>query len=75
MVNPMQMMQFMQNPTSAMQQQILQRFKAQDPQKYQNIMAMVNGKDEAGIRQIVENVAKEKGVNLSDMAKQMGLKI
>ena len=36
-------------------------------------MGMMNGKDENGLKHLAENIAKERGVDLSALAKELGI--
>ena len=47
----------------------------QNPQAFQKVQEMMQGKNEAQIKEMVTNVAKEQGVNLSQFASQFGIKI
>ena len=40
--------------------------QAQNPQKFQNIMDMVSGKNESQLEEFARNLAKEQGVNIDD---------
>ena len=80
MFNPLQLMgqqltQQMQNSVQAMAQQALQRMQAQNPQMYQKFVQMTSGKSESELKSIAENMAKEQGVNLSELAKRIGINI
>lgn len=52
--------------------QMLQQMAGQNPQM-QEVMNMVNGKDESQMKDLIANTAKERGINLSDLAKQLGM--
>ena len=39
------------------------------------VLQMVNGKSSAELRQMAENIAREKGVNLEDLARQFGIQL
>lgn len=69
--NPMAMMMQMMrsggNPNA-----MLQQMANQDPQVRQ-FMRMINGKTPQQLRQIAENVAKERGTTLNDVARQLGI--
>ena len=67
MMAMMQMMRAGQNPM-----QMLQRMAGQNPQAAQ-AMRLIQGKSPQQLRQIAENMAKERGVNLEQMAQQMGI--
>ena len=57
------------NPMNA-----IQHMAMQNPQMRQ-FMHMVNGKSPAQLKQMAENVAKERGVSLNDVARQLGITI
>ena len=74
------MMPPMNNPMTAMLQmarnggnpmQMLQQMAGQNPQAAQ-AMRLIQGKNPQQLRQIAENMAKERGVDLNQMAQQMG---
>lgn len=69
--NPMAMMMQMMrsggNPNA-----MLQQMANQNPQVRQ-FMQMINGKSPQQLRQIAENVAKERGVTLEYVAQQLGI--
>lgn len=71
MNNPMlailQMARSGQNPMSLMQQ-----LAKQNPQMSQ-VMQMLNGKTPQQLRSMAENMAKERGTTLDDVARQLGL--
>lgn len=71
--NPLaMMMQMMQRGGNPMQ--ILAQMAGRDPQAAQ-AMRIIQGKNPQQLRQTAENMAKEQGINLQDMAAQMGLKL
>lgn len=51
---------------------LLQQMAGRDPQVAQ-FMRMLNGKNAHQLQQMAENVAKEKGVSINDVARQLGL--
>lgn len=53
---------------------LVQQMAMQNPQMRQ-FMQMVNGKSPAQLKQMAENVAKERGVSLNDVARQLGITI
>lgn len=71
MFNPFQTIQQMQNPN----QLILNQLQKQNPKLYQKVQEMTNGKTETELREMVQNIASERGVNLSQFANQFGIKI
>ena len=64
MMNPMQMIQMIQRSNNSQQIGILNQ-----------AMQMVNGKSESQVRQIAENMARERGVDLNQLAGQMGIRL
>ena len=50
MINPFQAMQVMSNPMGALQQQLLQKMKAQNPQMFQQTQNMTSGRSEAELK-------------------------
>lgn len=53
---------------------MLQQMAGRDPQVAQ-FMRMLNGKNTQQLQQMAENVAKEKGVSINDVARQLGLNL
>lgn len=51
--------------------QMIRQMAGQDPQMRQ-FMQMVNGKDPQQLRQMAENMARERGTNLEAVIKQLG---
>lgn len=71
MNNPMMaMLQMARNGGNPMQ--MLQQMAGQNPQAAQ-AMRLIQGKKPQQLRQIAENMAKERGVDLNQMAHQMGI--
>lgn len=66
------MMQMMQRGGNPMQ--LLAQMASQNPQAAQ-AMRIIQGKNPQQLRQTAENMAKEQGINLNDMAAQIGLKL
>jgi rRNA processing protein Krr1/Pno1 len=75
MVNPFQAMKVMQNPMNFLQQQMMEKFKNQNPQKFNQIQQMVNGKNEQQLKEMAQNIAKERGIDLNQFASQFGIKM
>jgi hypothetical protein len=42
---------------------------------YQKVQEMTAGKNESELKEVASNIAKERGINLSQFASQFGLKI
>ncbi|WP_368179191.1 hypothetical protein [Anaerotruncus colihominis] len=81
-MNPMQMMN-VNNPVMQMMQmmhsggnpmQILQQIASQNPKAVQAINLM-HGKNSKQIRTTVENMAKERGIDLKQMAQSLGINL
>jgi len=69
--NPiMQMMEMLQNSRNPLA--VMQKLAGQNP-KLQQVMGMTQGKTYQQMQQMAENLAKEKGVNLQEFMKQMGI--
>lgn len=69
--NPiMQMMGMLQNSRNPLA--VMQKLAEQNP-KLQQVMGMAQGKTYQQMQQMAENLAKEKGVNLQEFMKQMGI--
>ena len=47
----------------------------QNPQAYQRMQEMINGKSETEMKQTALNLAKEQGIDISSFAKQFGIKL
>lgn len=77
-MNPFQAMQratqAMRNPMGAMQQQLLQKMQRQNPQLYRQVQEMVQGKSDAELRTMAQNIAQERGIDLNQFASQFGMK-
>lgn len=58
-----------------MQQQILQRMQQKDPQKFEQIRKMIDGKSDGQLKEMAENIARERGIDLGQLASQLGLKL
>ena len=46
-----------------------------NPELYNKTMQMLNGKSEAQIKEMAENMARERGIDLGQLASQFGVKI
>ena len=51
---------------------MMQQMAAQNPQMRQ-FMQMLQGKTPEQLRQMAENVAKERGISINDVARQLGI--
>jgi len=74
MVNPFQMLQALKNPMQAIIDQQAQRMRQANPDLYNRTMQMINGKSDAQLKEMAENMARERGIDLSQLASQFGLK-
>ena len=73
MFNPFQMMG--QNPMNLIQNQMFQQMQRQNPELYSKVQQMTNGKNEGQMKEMAMNIAKERGIDLSQFASQFGIKI
>lgn len=53
---------------------LIQQMAMQNPEMRQ-FMQMVQGKSTAQLKQMAENMAKERGVSINDVARQLGITI
>lgn len=71
MNNPiLSLIQLAQNGGNPMQ--LLQQMAGSNPAAQQTLR-MINGKTPAQMRQVAENMARERGIDLNEMARRMGL--
>ena len=68
MFNPFQMMQ---NPN----QLLLERMKNQNSILFQKVQEMTSGKNENQLKELANNIAKERGIDLNNFASQFGIKL
>lgn len=54
-------------------QALLQQMMGGNNAQMQQVMQMMNGKDQNQINELIANTAKEKGVDLKQLAAQMGM--
>ena len=71
MFNPFQMMNVVKNP----QQVMLEQIKNQNPELYKKAEEMISGKSENELKQLANNLAQQRGINLSQFANQFGIKL
>lgn len=69
LISIMQAMRMGRNPN-----QMLMQMAQQDP-RIKQVVEMMNGKNPAQLRQIAENMAKERGLTIDDVARQLGIQI
>lgn len=72
MMNPMQLIQMMQNGGNPMQ--ILSQMGRQNPMVGQ-VLQMTNGRTPNEMRDMAQRIARQKGVDLNQLAQSMGLKL
>lgn len=46
-----------------------------NPELYSRTMSLIQGKSEAQLKEMAENMAKDRGINLADLAKQFGINL
>ena len=77
-MNPFQAMQMFSNPQQLINQQLQSRMNQmaqQNPQAFQKMKEMTDGKSEADMKQIAINLAKQRGVDINQFASQFGIKL
>jgi len=52
-----------------------QRMRQANPELYDRTMQMLQGKTEAQQREMAENMARERGIDLNQLAAQFGIKL
>lgn len=72
MMNPLQMVQMLRGAQNPMQ--TMMQLSRHNPQLNQ-IMQMTNGKTPAQMEQMVRQVAQQRGVDLNQIAQQLGLRL
>ena len=72
MMNPIQMVQMLRGAHNPMQ--TMMQLSRQNPQLNQ-IMQMTNGKTPAQMEQMVRHAAQQRGVDLNQLAQQLGIKL
>lgn len=71
-MNPLQMIQMLRGAQNPMQ--TMMQLSQQNPQLNQ-IMQMTNGKTPAQMEQMVRQAAQQRGVDLNQLAQQLGVKL
>ena len=77
-MNPFQMMSAMQNPNQFLTQQLQSRMNQmmkQNPQAYQKMQEMTNGKSEGDMKQTAMNLAQQRGIDLKQFASNFGIQL
>ena len=54
---------------------MLGKMQSQNPQKFNEIMQMVKGKDDTQLKEMAQNIASERGIDLNQFASQFGIKL
>ena len=72
---PMNPFQMMGNPMQMMEQQVERQMQQSNPQLYEKVRQMMEGKSPQEMQSVVMNVAKERGVDLNQFASQFGIKL
>lgn len=72
MINPLQLMQAIQNPQAFIQNVMGNNQMMQNPMM-KNAMEMYKNGNTQGLEQLVNNVAKQKGTSVEDIRKQFGI--
>ena len=75
MINPFQMMKTIQDPMGTLQQQVMEKFKSQNPQMFNQVQQMIKGKNENQLKEMAQNIAKERAIDLPQFASQFGIKL
>ena len=77
-MNPFQAMQAFSNPSQFLTQQLQNRMNQMmksNPQAFQKMQEMTNGKSESDMKETCMNLAKERGVDLKQFAGSFGIKL
>lgn len=75
MINPFQLMT---NPQQFLNNQLQARFnqmKQQNPQAFQKLQEMTSGKSDSELQQTALNLAKERGIDIQQFARNFGIQI
>ena len=67
--------QFLKMPMQNLMQQQMQRMQQSNPELYEKGMQMIKGKTDSQLKEIAQNIAKDRGIDLSFFAKQFGIKL
>lgn len=54
---------------------MFQQMQRQNPELYSKVQQMTNGKNEGQMKEMAMNIAKERGIDLSQFASQFGIKL
>ena len=78
MINPFKAMQAFSNPQAFLNQQLQNRMNQmaqQNPQAFQKMQEMTNGKSEGDLKETALNLARERGLDLKSFASNFGIKL
>ena len=56
-------------------QQQAQKMQQSNPELYNRAMQMIQGKNDSQLKEIAQNIARERGIDLNDFANQFGIKL
>lgn len=56
-------------------QKKLSEWQSQSPEKFKSALSLIQGKSEDQLRDLAENMAKEKNINLKELASLLGLRL
>lgn len=65
----------MGNPMQMMEQRLESQMRQSNPQLYEKVRQMMEGKTPQEMQNTVMNVAKERGIDLNQFASQFGIKL
>ena len=74
MLNPFQILSNPQSVLNSQLQKQMQQMAGQNPQAFQKMQEMINGKNDEQIKQTCMNLAKERGIDIEKFASQFGIK-
>ena len=57
------------------QQRMLSDFQKKNPQMFRQVQGMISGKSEEQLKQMAQNIASDRGVDLNSFASNMGLNL
>ena len=77
-MNPFQAMQVFSNPSQFLTQQLQNRMNQMmksNPQAFQKMQEMTNGKSEGDMKQTAMNLAQQRGIDLKQFASNFGIQL
>ena len=54
---------------------MMEKFKNQNPKMFNEVQEMIKGKNENQLKEMAQNIAKERGIDLNQFAIQFGIKL